>query len=184
VDVPRLLSPDFGRRWFLGLVETGVRRSPRAWAQLTLANRFLSSVLLPPVGRRPAVENPRPLSREPNSGPTMQPVAPRNCRPLLCAVALALSGCWAAPAANVQPKGEPRLIQAGIAVESVKNPAVVQAVDADTRTMVVRTAGDSATSTYQVSPKVTNFSRIKVGSKVQITVAEELTACRSRPAAE
>jgi len=147
----------------------------RCMRGLTVTKRLLSSVLLLLIGRWPAAQAPRPLSRAPDSGPIMQLVAPTNCRPLLCAAALALSGCWTAPVANVQPQGEPRLIQGGIAVASVKNPAVVQSVDADTRTLVVRTAGDSATSTYRVSPKVTNFGRIKVGNTVQITVAEELT---------
>jgi len=95
--------------------------------------------------------------------------------PLLCAAALVFSGCWTPPVANVQPKGEPRLIQGGIAVESVKNAAIVQSVDAGTRTIIVQTPGDSATATYRVSPKVTNFDRIKVGNKIRVTVAEELT---------
>ena len=46
---------------------------------------------------------------------------------------LALTGCWTAPVASVQPKGEPRLIQDGIAVEARKSSAIVRSVDATAR---------------------------------------------------
>ena len=49
---------------------------------------------------------------------------------LLPAAALTLAGCWTPPNANVQPAGKPGLIQEGIAVQSVKDPATVQAIDA------------------------------------------------------
>ena len=56
---------------------------------------------------------------------------------LPCAGVLALSACWTAPVATVQPKGEPRLIQGGIDVESVKNPAIVHSVDTSVRTVAL-----------------------------------------------
>ena len=93
---------------------------------------------------------------------------------LLWVATLVLSGCWTAPNANVQPKGEPRLIQGGIQVESVKEPAIVQSVDAAARTIVL-TAGDGKTVTYSVGPSVANFDRIGSGDEVRATVAEELT---------
>jgi hypothetical protein len=93
--------------------------------------------------------------------------------PLSVAAALAVSGCWTAPVANVQPKGEPRLIQGGIGVESAKDPAIVQSVDASARTLVL-TSRQGAT-TYKAAPQVQNLDRIKAGDTVRATVAEELT---------
>jgi starvation-inducible outer membrane lipoprotein len=49
---------------------------------------------------------------------------------LTAITALILTGCWTPPNANVQPKGEPRLIQSGVSVEFVQEQATVQAVDA------------------------------------------------------
>jgi hypothetical protein len=86
-----------------------------------------------------------------------------------------LPGCWVAPNAHVQPKGEPRLIQEGIAVRSEKDKAVVQELDASTRTIVVRPPGDGVTYSYKVGPKVSSFDNIKVGQKVESTLAQELS---------
>lgn len=99
---------------------------------------------------------------------------PATVNPLAFAAALALTGCWTAPVANVQPTGEPRLIQSAIAVESVKNPGVVQAVDVGARTIVVQSPRDLSKTTYKAGPKVSNLNQIKAGDKVQATVAEEL----------
>lgn len=92
---------------------------------------------------------------------------------LSVAAALAISGCWTAPVADVQPKGEPRLIQGGIAVESVKDPATVQSVDPGARTLVLTTR-QGTTCTCKADPQV-NLDRIKAGDTVRATVAEELT---------
>jgi hypothetical protein len=94
--------------------------------------------------------------------------------PLPVAAALAISGCWTAPVAHVQPKGEPRLIQGGITVESVKDGALVQSVDPGARTLVLR-QGQSATCTCKAGPQVENLDRIKAGDRVRATVVEELT---------
>jgi hypothetical protein len=93
---------------------------------------------------------------------------------LLSATALALAGCWTAPIANVQPKGEPRLIQGGITVESVQDPATVQSVNASQRTIVLAVSGGAKTS-LKAGPKVDNFDAIRVGDLVEATVAEDLT---------
>lgn len=93
---------------------------------------------------------------------------------LSVAAALAISGCWTTPVADVQPKGEPRLIQGGIGVESVKDPAIVQSVDAGARTLVL-TSRQGATRTYKAAAQVQNLERIKAGDTVRATVAEELT---------
>jgi hypothetical protein len=99
---------------------------------------------------------------------------------LLVAAALPLNGCWTAPTANVQPKGDPRVIQRAIAVESVKNPAIVKSVDPATRTIIVQAPGETSTSTYTAGPGVSNLDRIKTGDKVQVTVAQDLTVYVSR----
>jgi hypothetical protein len=91
-----------------------------------------------------------------------------------------LSGCWTAPVATVQPKGEPRLIQDRVAVESIGRPATVQSVDAPTRTIVMRAPGEAATFTSTAGPKVSNLDRIEAGDKVKATIAEELTIYVSR----
>jgi hypothetical protein len=93
---------------------------------------------------------------------------------LSVAAALAVSGCWTAPVADVQPKGEPRLIQGGIAVESVKDPAIVQSVDPAARTFVL-TSRHGVGCTCKAGPQVENLDRIKAGDTVRATVAEELT---------
>jgi hypothetical protein len=91
------------------------------------------------------------------------------------AVAMFLAGCWTAPVATVQPAGEPRLIQGAIAVQSVKNAAIVSSVDRAAGTIVLRTAGRAETATYRVGPQVTNLDDIKAGEVVQATVADDLT---------
>jgi hypothetical protein len=92
---------------------------------------------------------------------------------LLPFMALALSGCWTPPNANVQPKGEARLIQDGIATESVKDPATVESVDASQGTVGLKLS-DGASITCKAGPKVKHFDQLKVGDKVKATVAEEL----------
>jgi hypothetical protein len=94
-------------------------------------------------------------------------------RALACGVTLMLGGCWMAPTANVQPRGEPRLIQDGIAVESVQRHAIVRSVDPATRTIVLVRAG-AAPSVYRVGPRVSNFGRLRPGEHVRVRVAEQL----------
>jgi hypothetical protein len=86
-----------------------------------------------------------------------------------------LAGCWTAPVATVQPRGEPRLIQGAIAVQSVKNAAIVSSVDRTAGTIVLRTAARAEPSTYRVGLQVTNLDDIKAGEVVQATVADDLT---------
>jgi hypothetical protein len=89
------------------------------------------------------------------------------------ALMLLLTGCWTPPNANVQPAGEPRLIQSGLQVESVKERATVQAVDAGARTITLKLSDDT-TSTYKVGEPVKNFGSVQVGDKVTATVTDEL----------
>jgi hypothetical protein len=94
--------------------------------------------------------------------------------PILSA-ALALGGCWTAPTAKLRAKGAPRLIQDAVAVESVKNPVIVQSVDAGTRTVVVLNPADLAPTIYKAGARVFNLDRIRAGDRVRATVAEQLT---------
>ncbi len=92
---------------------------------------------------------------------------------LMPVAALALAGCWTPPNANVQPKGPAGLIQDGIIVESVKDPATVQAIDATTRDITLKLS-DHTTLTCKVGAKVEIPGRIQVGDQVKATVSEEL----------
>jgi hypothetical protein len=98
----------------------------------------------------------------------------RTLGSLTVVAVVALAGCWTVPVANVQPLGEPRLIQESIAVRSVKEHAVVQSVDADQRTIVLEMRGQKGTAAYSVGPAVTGLKQIKPGDTVEATVAEEL----------
>ena len=99
----------------------------------------------------------------------------RTLSPLLLSTAVALAGCWTRPVADVQPKGEARLIESAITVESVKAPAIVESVDRDAGTIVSRFPGAPETSTYKVGREVENFSSIRMGDRVKATVKEELS---------
>jgi hypothetical protein len=89
-------------------------------------------------------------------------------------MALALAGCWTAPMANVQPKGEARLIQSAIRVESFKDRVTVQSINADQR-IIVLNFSEGPRATFKPGPQVTNFYQIQAGDKVRATVAQELT---------
>jgi len=92
---------------------------------------------------------------------------------LISAAALALAGCWTAPNANVQPRGKPGLIQAGIMVESVQYPATVQAMNDGLRTITL-VLPDGTINTYKAGPNLKNFDRIEPGQAVKATVTDEL----------
>jgi hypothetical protein len=92
---------------------------------------------------------------------------------LLPVMALSLAGCWTPPNANVQPNGEPRLIQSGVMVEIVQNPAAVESIDASQRTIALKRT-DGLTKTYAVGPKVKHLDQIKAGNQVKATLTEEL----------
>lgn len=92
---------------------------------------------------------------------------------LLPVAALTLTGCWTPPNANVQPTGKPGLIQDGIAVQSVKDPATVLAIDASAGTITLKLS-DKSTMTCKVGPKVEISGRVQVGDQVRATVTEDL----------
>ena len=92
--------------------------------------------------------------------------------PVTCSLVL-LAGCWTPPNANVQPPGQAGLIQSGITVEIVQNPATVESVDAGRRTITLKRT-DGLARTYTVGPKVKNFDQVKAGDQVKATVTEDL----------
>lgn len=96
-------------------------------------------------------------------------------RALLVVAALAQTACWSPPVANVQPKGEPRLIEDAIAVESVKPHAIIQSLDPEARSITVLSIGDDRPVSYRVGPRVRKLNRLKASDRVQATVVEELT---------
>jgi hypothetical protein len=91
---------------------------------------------------------------------------------LLPVMALSLAGCWTPPSANVQPNGEPRLIQSGVMVETLQNPAAVESIDAGQHTIALKRT-DGLTKTYAIGPKVKHLDRIKAGNQVKATLTEE-----------
>jgi hypothetical protein len=113
---------------------------------------------------------------KPEPDPNMRTKIPNGATVtrLLPVMALALAGCWTAPIANVQPKGEARLIQRAIPVESVKDRATVQSIDANQRVIVLKFS-EGASATFKPGPQVAGFYQIRAGDNVRATVAQELT---------
>jgi hypothetical protein len=89
-------------------------------------------------------------------------------------IASALTGCWTAPVASVQPKGGARLIQQAIPVVAVKKNATIQSIDADRRSIVLNLP-EGVTSEVMAGEKVTNLAQIRAGDKARATVAQELS---------
>jgi ABC-type Fe3+-hydroxamate transport system substrate-binding protein len=91
---------------------------------------------------------------------------------LLPLTALSLAGCWTPPNAQVQPNGEARLIQSGVTVEIVQNPATVESINAGQRTIALQRT-DGLTKTYTIGPKVKHLDRITAGNQVKAKLTEE-----------
>jgi hypothetical protein len=94
---------------------------------------------------------------------------------LLLAPVFMLSGCWTAPIASVQPKGEARLIQDGIIAESARPAAIIESTDRTAGTIVLRPLGAPEAKTYKVGREVENLSELRIGDRVTPTVREELS---------
>ena len=88
-------------------------------------------------------------------------------------VLILLTGCWTPPDANVQPKGEPRLIQSGVSVQDNNVRATVQTIDATSRALTLKLS-DGTLVTCTVSPQVVVFDKIKASDPVKVTLAEKL----------
>lgn len=89
------------------------------------------------------------------------------------AMALTLTGCWTPPNANVQPPGEPRLIQSGVPAGNNHVRATVQSVDAGQRVLNLKLA-DGTPLTCTVNPSVENFSQVKAGDEIKVALELKL----------
>jgi len=87
--------------------------------------------------------------------------------PLMLAAssALVLSGCWTPPNANVQPAGNPGLIQGGIPVEVIQDDVKIVSLDADQRIITLSHA-DGTMKSYAINASVKNVPALKVGDTV------------------
>ena len=92
---------------------------------------------------------------------------------LLPVIALALTGCWTPPNANVQPAGKPGLIQGGIPVQIIREPVTVTAIDVSRRTITLK-RDDGTTKTFTIGETVKNLDEVKVGDTVKAEVKAEL----------
>jgi hypothetical protein len=95
----------------------------------------------------------------------------RNLFPAI--TALMLTGCWTPPNANAQPGGEPRLIQNGISVESIRDRAMVQTIDASQRILNLKLS-DGTQITCKLNQEVAALDKILAGNKIKVALAEEL----------
>jgi hypothetical protein len=100
---------------------------------------------------------------------------PTLARALLLSATLAVPGCWAPPRSNVQPPGEPRVIAAHIRVQSHEDPAVVQAVDAQARTVSLMSTSRRSLGVYSVSPYVSGLGEVKPGERIRAILVDELS---------
>lgn len=124
---------------------------------------------------RPILKLENKLTRAGLAGRSRHRLRGRAADAFLCsAVVFALAGCWTAPVADVQPKGDARLIQKAIPVVAVKDEATVQSIDLEQR-VVVLNFSDGITATVKPGPRVKNFSEIRAGDKARATVAQELS---------
>lgn len=94
---------------------------------------------------------------------------------LLLAATLALQACWTPPRSDVQPPGAPRLIADHIRVRSHLNPAVIQEVDAQARTLTLACASRRAPGVYSIRASVSNSEPVKAGERIRATVLDELS---------
>ena len=83
-------------------------------------------------------------------------------------VTLFLAGCWTPPNANVQPQGDPRLIQTGFPCVFRQDPAPVESVNASQRTLTLKRT-DGLMQIYKVDPAVKEFDQVKAGDQLKVT---------------
>jgi translation initiation factor IF-1 len=90
------------------------------------------------------------------------------------AAAFTLTGCWTPPNAQVQPSGEPRLIQSGVSADDNHVQATVQLVDASQHSLHLKLA-DGTQIFCSISPQLKNISQLQSGDRVKVTLAEKLS---------
>lgn len=88
---------------------------------------------------------------------------------VITTIALILTGCWTPPNANVQPPGEPRLIQSGVSAGNNHVRATVQTIVAAQRVLNL-TLADGTAITCTVNPSVANFDQVQAGDRIKATL--------------
>jgi len=88
---------------------------------------------------------------------------------IVTALALTLTGCWTPPNANVQPPGEPRLIQCGVPASNNHVRATVQSVETSQRDLNLKLA-DGTLLTCTVNPSVKNFDQVQAGDEIKVAL--------------
>ena len=93
---------------------------------------------------------------------------------LMAVATILLSGCWTAPNANLRPKGEPRVIEDSIEVETFMLPMRVESIDRVNRTVVVSSHG-AAPIQMRIAPGVRNWDDVRLGDQIRPRLKEQLT---------
>lgn len=97
----------------------------------------------------------------------------RALHALALSAATVVAGCWQPPRADLQPSGEPRVIDTAIAVESTRT-AIAQSFDPAARTIAVIEPPATEPQIYALASGK-SLRQIKAGERVRLTVAEWLT---------
>jgi hypothetical protein len=93
---------------------------------------------------------------------------------LIAVATILLTGCWTAPNANLRPKGEPRVIEDSIEVETFMLPMRVESIDRVNRTVVVSSRG-AAPIQMRIAPGVRNWDDVRPGDQIRPKSKEQLT---------
>jgi len=96
-------------------------------------------------------------------------------RPIVATATVALTGCWHAPVATVQPGGPPRVIEDSIPVESTWIPVKVQAVDAAGRNIDLLAPGEAAPIRFSGALAARGLERVRPGSQLRAILQRKLT---------
>jgi len=98
-----------------------------------------------------------------------------SIRPLAVTAAVALTGCWHAPVATVQPSGPPRVIEESIPIESTWIPVEVQAVDAEQRNLDLLAPGEAAQIRFSGGLAARNLENVQPGARLRAILQRNLT---------
>jgi hypothetical protein len=85
------------------------------------------------------------------------------------AFALTLTGCWTPPNANVQPPGEPRLIQSDVSASNNHVLATVQSIQSIQRVLNLKLE-DGTAITCVANPSVENFDQVRAGNQIKVAL--------------
>lgn len=92
---------------------------------------------------------------------------------LILTMVVAGTGCWTPPNANVQPKGEPRLIQSGVSADDYNVLATVKSIDASNQSIGIELSGGTEIN-CTISPQVKTSRPLQVGDQIRVTLVEKL----------